>query len=283
LANATAAANGTNFTWAATHPGAALALEVTADADVGAATAAAAAVAITVPVTKTFKVLSTYTLSIAGTLDVAGDVEVAGALTLDGTTGTNTGTITVKSGGATTSLGAVDLTGAGLTVVEIGGQASREVAANTTVLFIGDDDDADAVFQLTAASTKLSFNNDGYELDGTGTFNGLQGGYDGTVTYTGYWIGADLTLTLTANSTLTVAAGSILGLGFEASGTVTPRALGAAGASIVATGTIECEGARPQNFYPNGNTTAIAYPGSGTFNWNTDAGGSGVAGWKKSS
>jgi hypothetical protein len=80
LAHATPATNGANFSWAATHPGAALALEVTENADVGANTNATSAVAITVPNTKTLKVTTGFTLGVAGTFVAtgAGTVETAG-------------------------------------------------------------------------------------------------------------------------------------------------------------------------------------------------------------
>jgi hypothetical protein len=230
---------------------------------------------------QTLTVPDNTVLSVAGTLNVTGAVTVTsgGDLTLDGATGTNTGTITIEDDGATSGIGGTDIIGTGVTVVKKGGKAYLGADENSKVLVISDDNSA--VFQLTGNDATLSFNNAGYELDGVGTFNGITGGYDGTSAHKGYWISLPQTLTLTASSKLTVAVGSILGLGSEASETVTPRALGAAGASIISNGTIECQESRAQNFYPNNSETAEAYPGSGTFNWNETAGGTGKAGWKK--
>jgi hypothetical protein len=77
LAHATAATNGANFKWAAEHPGAALALEVTASAEVEANTTASSAVAITVPTSQELSVATGFTLTVEGTFVTTGTGTVA--------------------------------------------------------------------------------------------------------------------------------------------------------------------------------------------------------------
>jgi hypothetical protein len=161
----------------------------------------------------TLTIAAGKTLTVAGTLMVAGtltvaaggaiDVEDGGTYVLEKTgSGTNAGTITIKSGGETWGKGG-SIAGAGFTVVKQGGKAYLGTTEKTKVLIIGStptEDGTDPVFELVSGS--VAFNNTDYALDGEATLNGLSGTGDSQGNF--MVGGSDRKLLLKAGSVLTV-------------------------------------------------------------------------------
>jgi hypothetical protein len=238
-------------------------------------------VRLTVPTGVTLVVPNETTLTVNGTLSVADNatvnltaataaIEVSGTYELgNGVTGTNDGTVTVKSGGTIHNKVNVKIGGSGTNVVEAGGT----VYFSDTVLFVGSED-VDAVFQLGADAT-FSFDDSGFELDGVATLNT---GNNDAKTIFDLNAGAQA-LTLTAGSTLTVNDEKTLAITRigDRSG---PGVVGAPGARIVVTGILDVSGdSDNSNFYNNAGTTIITSQTATGFNWSANAGGRDVAGW----
>jgi hypothetical protein len=186
----------------------------------GAALEVAAGATVEVASGATVEVAKGATLDVAGTLDVkaGADIAVTGTLKTSSTdeagNGVNNGTITIKEGGKAYSDGG-RLDGTGYIVVEAGGEAYNRVTVGEEtfdLLAIGNTKDTGALIQLTEVGAKVSFNNDGYTLEGKATLNGLQGAPPSTTgsQNKAYWFIPGTTLKLAKGSVLTIAKKSAL-------------------------------------------------------------------------
>jgi hypothetical protein len=234
---------------------------------------------VVVPAGVTLSVAANGKLTVAGTLNVetgavvnvgnGAEIEVSGSYSLGNeVTGTNDGTVTVTATGTITNETDVDIGGSGTNVVEAGGT----VYFSSSVLFVGSDEEADAVFQLGEGAT-FSFDNSGFELDGEVTLNTGNSGSTFELN-----AGAQA-LTLTAGSTLTVKGGKTLSVTRtgERSG---PGVVGDTGARIIVTGTLDVSGdSAHSNFYDGDGAKITASQTDAAFTWNASAGGEGNAGW----
>jgi hypothetical protein len=262
--------------------------------------------ALVIPEGLTLEVANGGAFTVAGSIKVAGKLDVKGTIVTNGTievtgeystasvtadsAGTINGTVTIKAGGkisgAAGGKGKVD--GDGFFVVEAGARAYIG-----EVIWIGVPSDA-ALFTLDP-NAQFSFNDRIYVLEGNGTFKGFQGGYgsNGQQNIYGSWINASKQLRINYGATLTVFEDSnqrILGIGSREDNTFGVVAGSGTGAlpKIVVTGSktsIETGTENPQNFYPQITQTieqkTYYGPYQGTFVWNTNAGGTGIAGWLK--
>jgi hypothetical protein len=112
-------------------------------------------------------------LTVTGTTSAGEEIEVPGTYTLgNDVTGTNDGTMTVKSGGKIYNETGVTIGGTGNNVVKKGGAVYFGGATNTP--YVGDTDAA--IFQLADDDSTFSYNNDGYVLTKAATFNGAADG-----------------------------------------------------------------------------------------------------------
>jgi hypothetical protein len=114
------------------------------------------------------------TVSTSVSLDTGAELEVSGDYVLNNSvTGTNGGTVTVKSGGVIKNGVGVNITGSGTNVVEAGGVVYFN---SQPTPFIGTSSDTDAQFQLTSGT--FTYNSSGYILAGTATLKDKDGSAD---------------------------------------------------------------------------------------------------------
>jgi hypothetical protein len=254
--------------------------------------------AFDVPIGVTLKTGS-YTLTVSDEIEIAGDIEVSGTFKLGAAaSGTNTGTITVKNGGVSTSEGG-KLDGAARTVVESGGKVYFwNEQASAAVLMVGGENDTTAILQLTEGTFTTTAANEPdpslYVLDGKAQVNGITHYYSDDPSYSTIWFyPIETKVTVKADSELTVAAKATLYLKV-----VDDQLLvGEPGAAIVFLDGATLWGPDPSevelNFYnadgalvPSNDNDheKYAYPLGDdddiTFAWDANAGGEGVAGWK---
>jgi hypothetical protein len=235
------------------------------------------------------------TLTVNSEIEIAENLEVSGTFKLGSTaSGTNTGTITVKNGGVSTSEGGA-LSGAAHTVVESGGQVYFWGGA--PVLMVGGTADTTAILQLTEGTLTTTAGSPSlYVLDGTAQVNGIVGGYsDPSYSTKGFYaIQTGTKVTVKADSELTVAATTVLYLRAEDAQLLE----GEPGATIVFLEGAILWGPEPEDFELNfydaeGTILAPEYDGylgkyvypladdaDTTFAWDTNADGEGTAGWK---
>jgi hypothetical protein len=206
---------------------------------------------------------------------------VGGTYTLDGATGTNTGTVTVKNGGVIKSVATI--TGAGINTVEQGGTVYFN--DGTGEPFIGTD--SSAIFQL-GANGKFSYNNDSYTVEGSVTLNDTDGVANDPPDV--WIIGDEQVLTITRGGTLTIGTNAVLGLGHSNAATTAPVVGDLAGTGelpkIVFTDTgigVFNWSSTYKYFYPNGGTTGGEPQLDTTYEWKANVNSTGNAGWEATS
>jgi hypothetical protein len=221
----------------------------------------AAGQTLTIPAAATVSVASGATLTVegtvtqAGTLNNSGEIEIPSGgvyeLTNTGVSGTNTGTVTVKAGGAIKAGGSHTVDGSGLNIVEVGGEAYYN-----NNLLIGHSTSTSPIVELADGS--FSWNNEQYNLNGNAA---LKSNFQFAPT------SATLTLTIASGKTLTITAllvGSMAGQKID----------------NTKGGTITVSGGGTNNFYVNG-TSSPETPGTSVYTWTANAGGSGNYGWER--
>jgi hypothetical protein len=234
-------------------------------------------VAGTPPVPSKVGAKGSLTVSTSVSLADSAALEVSGDYVLNnGVTGTNAGTVTVKSGGVIHNGTGISITG-GNNVVEAGGT----VYFSGDVLFIGSGSH-EAVF-LLGPGAKFSFDKSGYELDGTAILNtGNNDAKDKFVIEA-----TEHELKLTENSTLTVKSGITLAVtrGGDGNRSTDPAVVGDTGARLIVNGILDVSADTANtNFYQYDGTTKELSTATGkTYTWATNLGGGGVTGWKAGS
>jgi hypothetical protein len=215
-----------------------------------------ATLATTDPVTNNGKLTVGGTITQSGMLDNDGDIVVTGIYNVNNptTSGTNTGTISVESGGKISGVSGNIVEGDGFHVIKEGGKALYN--GNATVGAATDNP------VVTLTSGTFSYNYYEYRLDGIAILN-LGFPFGGQLSDT-------LTLTITENGSLTIASGAgVSGSKF--------------GQKIIIRGSLTIDGGGTNNFYAASSGTTEAPATGKTYTWVTDADGGNTDGWKADS
>jgi lipopolysaccharide export system protein LptA len=228
----------------------------------------------------TVTVAATGNLTVSGEINVvkAAKIDVSGTYTLtDGeASGTNYGTVTVASGG--TILSYAPIAGDGENIVEAGGQVAFGKSGANPVYAISANGSS-GLFKLTTG--KFIYGNEFYELEGA-----VEVINDTLIDM------AREVLTLRSGAVLTIPSGKTFRI---KSRDVARPLVGASGAKVVLAASDSnllidrYQAAGNNNFYSTSNVLLgsnfesewTKITGNNTFNWDVDAGGSSVAGWKQ--